>query len=155
MPLARLIGPTVYPVHGGGRWVLMVREASPPDAPKPRLLDRVREALRTRHYSRRTEEAYVAWIRRYIFFHGKRHPAELGGPEVTRFLSSVAVEGQVAASTQNQALSALCFSIETCWASSCRGWTASCAPSGRSDSPSSSPATRCVQSSSGSMARPG
>ena len=89
--------------------VSMVREASTPVAPKPRLLDRVREALRIRHYSRRTEQAYVAWIRRYIFFHGKRHPAELGAPEVTRFLSSLAVEGRVAASTQNQALSALLF----------------------------------------------
>jgi integron integrase len=69
----------------------------------------VRAAVRTRHYTRRTEEAYIAWIRRYIFFHGKRHPAELGGPEVTRFLSSLAVESRVAASTQNQALSALLF----------------------------------------------
>jgi hypothetical protein len=68
------------------------------DGPKPRLLDRVRAALRTRHYSRRTEEAYVAWIRRYILFHGKRHPAEMGAPEVTTFLSALAVEGRVAAS---------------------------------------------------------
>jgi integrase len=73
------------------------------------LLDRVRAAARLRHYSRRTEAAYVAWIRRYIFFHGKRHPAELGAPEVTRFLSSLAVDGRVAASTQNQALGALLF----------------------------------------------
>ena len=81
----------------------------PPVLPKPRLLDRVREALRVRHYSRRTEEAYVAWIRRYIFFHGKRHPAELSGPDVTRFLSALAVERHVAAFTQNQALRALVF----------------------------------------------
>src|SRR5437867_7203600 len=60
---------------------------TPAAYPKPRLLDRVRDALRARHFSRRTEEAYVAWIRRYIFFHGKRHPAELGGPEVSRFRS--------------------------------------------------------------------
>src|SRR5881396_3334782 len=77
--------------------------------PKPRLLDRVRDAIRARHYSRRTEDAYVGWIRRYIFFHGKRHPIEMGAAEVTRFLSSLAVEGKVAASTQNQALSALLF----------------------------------------------
>lgn len=77
--------------------------------PKPRLLDRVRSTLRTRHYSRRTEEAYVAWIRRYIIFHGKRHPAEMGAPEITGFLSWLAVDGHVAASTQNQALSALLF----------------------------------------------
>jgi integron integrase len=78
-------------------------------APQPRLLDRVREAIRTHHYSRRTEKAYVAWIRRYIFFHGKRHPAEMGAPEITRFLTSLAVDRKVAASTQNQALSALLF----------------------------------------------
>jgi integron integrase len=87
----------------------VVRETSG-TPPKPRLLDRVRAALRARHYSRRTEEAYVAWIKRYIFFfHAKRHPAEMGASEVTRFLSSLAVDGRVAASTQNQALSALLF----------------------------------------------
>ncbi|HVQ77687.1 MAG TPA: integron integrase [Candidatus Binatia bacterium] len=80
-----------------------------PAPPKPRLLDRVREALRLRHYSRRTEEAYIPWIRRYILFHNKRHPLEMGGPEVTRFLTSLAVDGKVAGSTQNQALSALLF----------------------------------------------
>src|SRR5882724_10437243 len=88
---------------------LIVRETGPAHSPRPRLLDRVRAALRARHYSRRTEKAYVAWIRRYIFFHDKRHPADMGAPEVTRFLSSLAVEGKVAASTQNQALSALLF----------------------------------------------
>ena len=60
--------------------VFTVHESSPAGPPKPRLLDRVRTALRTRHYSPRTEEAYVAWIRRYIFFHGKRHPAEMARP---------------------------------------------------------------------------
>jgi len=75
----------------------------------PRLLDRVREANRLRHGSRSTEKSYIAWIRRYILFHGKRHPAEMGAPEVAQFLSSLAVEGKVAASTQNQALSALLF----------------------------------------------
>jgi integron integrase len=77
--------------------------------PSPRLLDRVRAAVRARHFSRRTEQAYVGWIRRYILFHEKRHPAEIGGPEVSKFLSLLAVEGDVAASTQNQALSALLF----------------------------------------------
>ena len=76
---------------------------------KPKLLDQVRQLLRLRHYSLRTEEAYVAWIRRYILFHGKRHPAELAETEVSAFLSALAVEGRVAASTQNQALSALLF----------------------------------------------
>jgi site-specific recombinase XerD len=88
---------------------LRVGEAEPTGTPKPRLLDRVRVAIRARHYSRRTEKAYVGWTRRCIFFHDKRHPADLGAPEVTRFLSSLAVEGKVAASTQNQALSALLF----------------------------------------------
>jgi site-specific recombinase XerD len=87
-----------------------VREPDPAaGARPPRLLDRIRAALRARHYSRRTEEAYVAWIRRYIFFHGKRHPVDLGASEVTSFFTSLAVDGHVAASTQNQALSALLF----------------------------------------------
>jgi integron integrase len=103
------LGRPLYPVRPEGLATLSVREARSPDAPKPRLLDRVREALRTRHYSRRTEQAYVAWIRRFIFFHGKRHPAELGAAEVASFLSALAVEGRVAASAQNQALSALLF----------------------------------------------
>jgi integron integrase len=81
-----------------------------PVAPQPpRLLDRVRITLRARHCSRRTEKAYVAWIRRFILFHGKRHPSEMGGAEVTQFLSALAVQRNVAASTQNQALSALLF----------------------------------------------
>ena len=77
---------------------------------KPNLLDRVRAAIRSRHYSPRTEDAYVHWIKRFIFFfNAKRHPAEMGEPEVTRFLSFLAVDGRVSASTQNQALSALLF----------------------------------------------
>jgi integron integrase len=98
-----------YAVGAGCRLALAVRETGPTGAPKPRLLDRVREAIRARHYSRRTEKTYVAWIRRYIFFHGKRHPAEMGAAEITRFLTSLAVESRVSASTQNQALSALLF----------------------------------------------
>ena len=88
---------------------LTFHEVGPSEPPKPRLLDRVRATLRLRHYSRRTEATYVAWIRRYIFFHGKRHPVDMGAAEVTSFLSSLAVDGRVAASTQNQALSALLF----------------------------------------------
>jgi integron integrase len=83
-------------------------EAASPAHP-PRLLERVRAALRARHGSRRTEKAYVGWIRRYILFHGKRHPAEMGAAEITQFLSALAVQRNVAASTQNQALSALLF----------------------------------------------
>jgi len=97
------------PSEARRRSTLAVHETSPAEPAKPRLLDRVRTALRSRHYSRRTEEAYVAWIRRYILFHGKRHPMEMGAPEITRFLSFLAVDGKVAASTQNQALSALLF----------------------------------------------
>lgn len=77
--------------------------------PEKKLLDQVRDAIRVRHYSLRTEEAYVNWVRRFILFHGKRHPKEMGGAEVEAFLTHLAVEGQVAASTQNQALSALLF----------------------------------------------
>jgi integron integrase len=86
-----------------------VCETTPAGPRPPRLLDRVRAAARIRHYSPRTEDAYVAWVRRDILFHGKRHPTEMGAPEVTRFLTSLAVNGRVAASTQNQALSALLF----------------------------------------------
>jgi integron integrase len=75
-------------------------------APVP-LLQRVRERIRVRHYSIRTEQAYCDWIKRYVIFHGKRHPSELGAAEVEAFLTSLAVEGRVAASTQNQAKSAL------------------------------------------------
>ncbi|MFL5577427.1 MAG: integron integrase [Gemmatimonadaceae bacterium] len=74
-----------------------------------RLLDAVRRAVRTRHYSPRTEEAYVAWVRRYVRFLGLRHPAELGPAHVARFLSHLALERGVSASTQNQALAALLF----------------------------------------------
>ena len=73
------------------------------------LLSDMRRALRLRHYSGRTEEAYVAWVRRFIRFCGMHHPRELGPSDVTRFLSSLAVEGQVSASTQNQALAAIVF----------------------------------------------
>jgi integron integrase len=95
-------------IRPGPRWLI----AEGPPVPRrsgARLLDRVREAIRTRHLSPRTEEAYVFWIRRYIVFHGRRHPSELGAPEVTRFLSNLATAGRVSASTQNQALSALLF----------------------------------------------
>ena len=77
--------------------------------PAPRFLDQVREAIRLRHYSIRTEQAYVDWIRRFIRFHGKRHPAQLGPAEVEAFLTHLAVVHNVAASTQNQAKSAILF----------------------------------------------
>jgi integron integrase len=75
----------------------------------PKLLDLLRERIRLRHYSIRTETQYIHWAKRFILFHGKRHPAGMGAPEVEAFLTHLAVEGHVAASTQNQALSALLF----------------------------------------------
>ncbi len=76
---------------------------------KPHLLDQVREKIRLKHYSIRTEQAYVEWIKRYILFHHKRHPQEIGKQEVEQFLTHLAVDRNVAASTQNQALSAILF----------------------------------------------
>lgn len=75
----------------------------------PKLIAQVRDLIRVRHYSRRTEQAYVYWIKQFIFFHNKRHPKEMGGAEVAAFLSHLAVDRQVAASTQNQALAAILF----------------------------------------------
>jgi integron integrase len=89
--------------------MLALRETPAAYSGGPRLLDRVRHAIRARHYSRRTEKAYVGWIKRYIFFHGKRHPSEMGAAEVSRFLTALAVDRNVAASTQNQAMNALVF----------------------------------------------
>ena len=80
-----------------------------PQPALPRLLNRVRDSVRRRHYSRRTEEQYVHWIKRFIYFTGKRHPERLGAEEVTAFLNHLASERRVAAATQNQALSALLF----------------------------------------------
>lgn len=79
------------------------------DQKSPKLLDVVRAKLRLKHYSIRTEEAYVDWIRRFIIFHKKRHPKEMGIPEIEAFLTHLAVNANVAASTQNQAFSALIF----------------------------------------------
>ena len=93
----------------------MLTPASPvslPDSPPPRkrkLLDRVRWHLRVKHYSIRTEQAYIDWIRRFILFHSKRHPEEMGEEQIADFLSHLASERNVAASTQNQAFSALLF----------------------------------------------
>ena len=83
--------------------------SSPSSTPKPRLLDQVRQAIRTRHYSYMTEKAYVGWVKRFIFFHDKRHPAEMGEAEIAQFLSSLATDSHVSASTQNQALNAILF----------------------------------------------
>ena len=77
--------------------------------PKPKLLDQVRDAIRLRHLSLRTEETYISWIRRFIIFHHRRHPNEMGAEEIRAFLSHLAVDRHVAASTQNVALHALLF----------------------------------------------
>jgi integron integrase len=76
---------------------------------KPKLLDQVRDKIRVKHYSLRTEDAYVQWIKRFILFHGKRHPKDMSAPEVEAFLSHLATQRNVAASTQSQALSAILF----------------------------------------------
>jgi site-specific recombinase XerD len=86
-----------------------VPPADPLTPPKPKLLDQLREALRSRHYSRRTEQTYCQWVKRFIFFHHVRHPAEMAEPEINQFLTHLAVKEHVSASTQNQALSSLLF----------------------------------------------
>ena len=80
-----------------------------PETPTPKLLDQVRGRIRVKHYSIRTETQYVQWIKRFILFHGKRHPNKMGALEVEAFLTHLAVSGHVSSSTQNQALSALLF----------------------------------------------
>lgn len=92
----------------------MERNPTPPPesatpASGPRLLDQVRSAIRRRHYSYRTEQAYIHWIKRFIYFHGVRHPRDLGEAEVTAFLNSLVAGQGMAAATQNQALSSLVF----------------------------------------------
>jgi integrase len=92
--------------RGGG---FVCEMLPPPEWRKPRLLDQVRQEIRKRHFSRRTEKSYIGWIRRFILFHDKRHPSEMGEAEISRFLNHLAVAAKVSASTQNQALSALFF----------------------------------------------
>jgi integron integrase len=87
----------------------MGTENTPVDANPPKLLDQVRDKIRVKHYSIRTETQYLQWIKRFILFHGKRHPQDMDAAEVESFLTHLAVEGSVSASTQNQALSALLF----------------------------------------------
>jgi integrase len=84
-------------------------QINPGESQPPRLMDQIRAAIRTKHYSPRTEEAYLHWARRFILFHNKRHPLEMGEVEVGSFLEQLVVNKAVAASTQNQALNALVF----------------------------------------------
>jgi hypothetical protein len=124
---------------------LAMRE--PPAGPRPpRLLDRVRDAVRARHYSRRTEKAYVAWI---------RHPSEMGAAELTQYLSSLAVDGKVAASTQNQALSALLFLYREVLKQDVPWLDGVVRVKRPAPCRSSSPARKCAPSSLSSSARPG
>ena len=83
--------------------------ASQNGSKQPKLLERVRIAIRTMHYSYSTEKTYIHWIRKYILFHGKRHPNNMGEPEIGRYISHLAVNKRVASSTQNQALCAILF----------------------------------------------
>ena len=87
----------------------MLQENTPTNPQAPKLLDVVRDKIRVKHYSIRTETQYLQWVKRYILFHHKRHPREMGGKEVEAFLSHLATHGHVSSSTQNQALSALLF----------------------------------------------
>ena len=98
----------VYPLNRN-RFERSAALNAPATPPKPKLLDQVRQAIRARHYSDRTEKAYVHWIKRFVLFHNKRHPLEMAEPDIAQFLSSLATEGRVSASTQNQALNALLF----------------------------------------------
>jgi len=95
--------------HHRSKLVSAAPVSHPSGPPKPKLLDQVRQAIRTRHYSPKTEESYVHWIKRFIFFHKKRHPAEMGEKEIAQFLSSLASELHVSAATQNQALNGVLF----------------------------------------------
>src|SRR5215472_10008785 len=98
----------IYPLNRN-RSVSSAAINAPAPPPKPKLLDQVRQAIRMRHYSPKTEESYIHWIKRFIFFHNNRHPAEMGEKEIAQFLSSLASELDVSASTQNQALNAILF----------------------------------------------
>jgi site-specific recombinase XerD len=110
---------------------------------KPKLLDRVRAFARVRHLSLRTEQAYSDWIRRFILYHQKRHPEQMGAEEIQLFLSHLAVEGQVSASTQNVALCALLFLYrDVLHRSNCPSSRASRGLSDQPAYPSSSPAER-------------
>ena len=95
----------VYPLNGSR----LERSPLAVTQPRPKLLDQVRQAIQTRHYSPKTEESYVHWIKRFIFFHNRRHPVEMSEKEIAQFLSSLASELHVSAATQNQALNAILF----------------------------------------------
>lgn len=103
--------PQENPSGPGGIYssIIFAREGPDNIRREPRLLELVSRAIQARHYSRRTEKTYIAWIRRYILFHDRKHPLVMGEKEITAFLSHLATKGQVSASTQNQALNAILF----------------------------------------------
>ena len=113
-------------------------------------MDRVRFALRARHYSPRTEKAYTAWIRRFIFFHDRRHPDTMGEVEISAFLSSLATDGDVSSSTQNQALAALLFLYQQVLGASWPGSATSSTPS----APNTSPSCSANEKSAGAAGQP-
>ena len=99
-----IVNKIVESLRNGSDFLQIMNEGKP-----KKLEDRLREVLRRKHYSLKTEESYVGWYKRYVLWHGKRHPAEMGAREVEAFLTGLAVEREVAAPTQNQALNALVF----------------------------------------------
>lgn len=103
------IDSAAYTGYTGGTRVPLAGGKPPAPQRQPRLMDQMRNEMRSRHYSRRTVETYCAWARRFIFFHKLRHPKDMGEAEINKFLSCLAIEGKISASTQNQALSALLF----------------------------------------------
>jgi integron integrase len=107
-----IAGSTMVPLQRAGPVVVRERYRVykiVPSRPSPRLLDAVSRAIRARHYSPKTERSYIGWVRRFVLFHGKRHPREMGADEIRTFVSWLATDRNVSASTQNQALSALLF----------------------------------------------
>ena len=120
-------------------------------ASSPKLLDRVRWLLRAKHYSIRTEQAYVDWTRRFILFHNKRHPGEMGEDEISAFLNDLAINRKVSASTQNQALSALLFLYQASLTVNFRFLTLSNASNARPKSRLSSPGSKLTKFSLNSM----
>jgi site-specific recombinase XerD len=103
----QVLSPILYSSVPGSSAFVYEKVAPYPE--KPKFLDRVRGEICRRNYSRRTAKSYVGWIRRFIVFHGKRHPDDMGEAEILQFLTRLAVEGKVSASTQNQASCALIF----------------------------------------------
>lgn len=112
---------------------------------KTRILDQMRDVLRLTHMSLRTEEASLSWTKRFILFHDKRHPKDMGAPEIRAFLTSLAVQHQGAASTQNGALTPWSFSTARCYSNRFPIWSTSNAPNAPANCPRSLPARKSRQ----------